>query len=158
MGARNEWDADYHDPCWDPILVDDELWIYYRSVNRQPDEGTPLVGHAIGLATLRRDGFVSLNAGDTPGIIVTRPLTLPGHALFVNAEVGDGGYVKAEVMKPDETPLDGFTLADSRPLTENTTKGRLTWQTTDEVHIAPGQHLRLRFQLQNAKLYSLWLE
>ena len=51
----------------------------------------------IGLAVLRRDGFVSLNGGTQPGTVVTRPLTFDGAALFVNAEVGPNGTLRAEL-------------------------------------------------------------
>jgi len=51
----------------------------------------PKVGHAIGLATLRRDGFTSLDAHKQPGTVITRPLTMPGNSLFVNAEVAKEG-------------------------------------------------------------------
>jgi len=158
LGERDDWDADYHDPTWDPIPVGEELWIYYRSVNRQPTESTPRVGHAVGLATLRRDGFASLNAQDTPGTVVTRPLTFPGTSLFVNAEVGEGGWVKAAVLSPAREAIDRCNLDQSVPLVEGTTRGPLQWDGRDSVQMGELEHVRLQFELKNAKLYSFWLE
>ncbi|OHB75057.1 MAG: hypothetical protein A2W31_04765 [Planctomycetes bacterium RBG_16_64_10] len=158
LGPRDAWDADYHDPCWDPILVDDQLWIYYRSVNRDPSDQNPQVGHVIGLATLRRDGFVSLNGGDTPGTVVTRPLTYSGRALFVNAEVADGGSINAAVLSAASGPLEPFSLEASAPLTEDSLRGRMTWRTERQLPEPDDGHIRLKFRLQNAKLYAFWIE
>ncbi|MBN1344201.1 MAG: hypothetical protein JXQ73_16060 [Phycisphaerae bacterium] len=158
LGGREEWDADYHDPCWDPILVGDDLWIYYRSVNRRPDDKNPKIGHAIGLAVLRRDGFVSLNAGDEPGMIVTRPLNAPGKSLFVNAEVADGGWLKAAVLTPDHKPLPSSSVDDAVAVTTGTTATRVTWRNAKELSVPDAGHVRLVFQLKRAKLYSFWIE
>ncbi len=158
LGPRDAWDADYHDPCWDPILVDDELWIYYRSVNRDPSDKNPKVGHVIGLAKLRRDGFVSLNGDDPPGWVVTRPLTFSGHSLFVNAEVADGGSIKVAVLSAASEPLGPYALEDSKPLAKGTLQGRMTWQAAQELPELKDSHVRLKFQLKNAKLYSFWIE
>ena len=159
LGPRDAWDADYHDPCWDPILVGDELWIYYRSVNRQPAEGAEDFGHAIGLATLRRDGFVSLNAGTTPGSVTTRPLTVPGTSLLVNAEVAEEGYVKAALLSPDGEVLDGYSLEESAALTDDTIRGDLAWAGAPALPVVEqADHLRIRFEMKNAKLYSFWIE
>ncbi len=49
---------------------------------------------AIGLAVLRRDGFVSLNAGTSTGVVTTRPLSCAGIRLFLNAEIEDNGWIK----------------------------------------------------------------
>ena len=158
LGEPTEWDADYHDPCWDPILVGDELWIYYRSVNRRPGDENPKVGHAVGLATLRRDGFVSLNAGETPGTVVTRPLTFPGTRLFVNAEVAEGGWVKAGVLSTSRESIDGRTLEQSVPVRADTTRAPLVWANDQGLPALDDAHVRLVFGLRNAKLYSFWVE
>ena len=31
LGGDSDWNADYHDPFWEPVIVGDEIWIYYRS-------------------------------------------------------------------------------------------------------------------------------
>ena len=40
-----------------------------------------------GLATLRRDGFVSMRAGKEEGFLTTEKLSFDGKYLFVNADV-----------------------------------------------------------------------
>ena len=158
LGEATAWDADYHDPCWDPLLVDDELWIYYRSVNRHPGDENPGVGHAIGLATLRRDGFVSLNAGETVGTIVTRPLSFSGTRLFINAEVAQDGWVKAEVRQPGGEPLQGYTLDKSVPIRKDLIRAQLAWMDVQDLPLSADPHLQLTFEVKNAKLYAFWVE
>ena len=158
LGEPGDWDADYHDPCWDPILVGDELWIYYRSVNRDPNQQKVQVGHAIGLATLRRDGFVSLNAGPTTGAIVTRPLNFEGERLRVNAEVDDGGWIKVALLGEANQPIEGYTVEDVIPFKSGGARIPVRWRNAAGLRLTPGSHARLKFQMKSAKLYSFWIE
>ena len=75
-----------------PIRVGDELWFYYSGRSTLHNE-VPNTG-AIGLGTLRVDGFVSLDAGDEPGFLRTRPVVLQGKEIYVNAEVDPDGWLK----------------------------------------------------------------
>ncbi len=85
LGNEDSWEADYS--CYakyGPTLVGDELWFYYYgSRNGKRDNLDHWGLFWIGLAKLRRDGFVSLNAAQKPGKIITRPLTFKGTKLFV---------------------------------------------------------------------------
>ena len=115
---------------------------------------------AVGLAKLRRDGFASLNGGDEPGSVVTRPLTFQGKSLFVNVEVADGGYIKSAVLSRTSEPLAGYGLEDSVPLTYDTTQGAMRWQNAKNLKPSSTlrDHYRLKFEIKNAKLYSFWIE
>jgi len=161
LGDGNCWDADYSLAAYTaPVVVGDALFIYYASSrnperDKDPQKRWPI---QVGLSKLRRDGFASLNAGETPGRVVTRPLTFEGKSLFVNAEVASGGWVKAAVLSRDSKPLAEYGPADANPLREGTTKGQLTWAAKKQL-TAPGEdHHRIVFQLKNAKLYSFWIE
>ena len=158
LGTRDEWDADYHDACWDPIRVDDELWIYYRSLNRQPTEKTPKVGHAIGLAKLRRDGFVSLNAGEEIGSVTTRPLTFTGARLHVNAEVANGGAIRAALLTRASEPVSGYGLEDCTPLQAGGLDVPVSWGTGNQLPPPEEGPARFVFELKNAKVYSFWVD
>ena len=107
---------------------------------------------------LFRSGFASLDAGEKAGQITTRPMTFGGKRLFINADVGEGGWVKAAVLTRESEPVASYMLNDSIGLTGDTTKGRMVWKSKKEL-VGPGDgHLRLVFQLKNAKLYSFWIE
>jgi len=156
LGKPNDWDAHYHDPSTEPILIGNELWIYYRSTRMGAKKEHQR--HCIGLAKLRRDGFVSLNAGEKTGTVVTRPLTFKGKELFVNAEVGKGGYVKAGLRKRSGKAVRAYTLAKCTPVTGNVLDGRITWEGKGTIECPPKTSLRLVFELKNAKLYSFWIK
>jgi hypothetical protein len=155
LGTEAEWDTDYHAPCWDPIPVGDELWIYYRSGRMRHDEHRQM---AIGLARIRQDGFVSLDAGADAGLVVTRPMTFKGTRLYVNAKVAEGGTVQVALLSAGREPLADYTLDDSMPFTENSTHAPVRWQERDEIHCPEGGHVRLQFRLRNAMLYSFLIE
>ncbi|HPA44973.1 MAG TPA: hypothetical protein PLG59_05010 [bacterium] len=158
LGNPGEWDADYHDPSWDPILVGDELWIYYRSVNRDPSDKNPNVGHAIGLATLRRDGFVSLNGSDPTGVVITRPLTFAGESLFINAEVAENGWIKASLLDDARNPIRDFGLEDTVTVKTGGISVPVVWKNIDVYRLPKGDHVRLQFEIKNAKIYSFWFQ
>ena len=155
LGTEADWDTDYHDPTWPPLLVGDELWFYYRSAKLRRDEPRR---YALGLAKLRRDGFVSLDAADEPGTLTTRPLSFAGKSLWINADVATGGWVRAAVLNPNGDVIAEQSLDASEPCTSASLAARMTWKQTRQVVCPVDGHLRLRFQLQRAKLYAFWIE
>ena len=73
---------------------------------QRPAAGTPEnreAGGSTGLATLRRDGFASLDAGDEEGTITTRPVMFTGKHLFVNVDA-PRGELRVEIL--DERATD----------------------------------------------------
>ena len=64
-----------------------------------------------GTASLRRDGFASLQTGADPGEALTRPLRFHGSHFFVNA---NASAVRVEIARPDGVAIPPFTLANSR--------------------------------------------
>jgi hypothetical protein len=135
-----------------PILVGDDLRFYYsgrtyrHSPYKGPDKG--VIWGAIGMASVKRDRFVSLSASFAGGTILTKVLRLTGKQLHINAQaafgtihiefVGDDGEVKWQA-----TPISADGLDLPVPIAEG------AW--TDQ----PGQ---LRIRLENALLYALWSE
>ncbi len=161
LGDGDSWEADYSGTAFTPpVLLDEKLFFYYfgsRNPARDDDPG----GHwpaYVGVATLRQDGFASLNADDTPGTIITRPLQFQGTQLFVNADVVSDGWVKAALLTRDGEPLAEYTLDEAVLLENDTTAGAMAWETTAEFDPTGAEHVRVQFELKNAKLYSFWIE
>ena len=75
-GADGAWDAGmiFANPDW--IKVGDQWHIYYASVDspHHAINSTP----GIGLATIRKEGFVSLRGPRHGGVICTRRILWPG--------------------------------------------------------------------------------
>ena len=165
LGGPKDWDPDYNDPyLGGPILVGDELWIYYRGAmrrNRVPKDKWTSPGNykwAIGLAKLRRDGFVSLNAGAKVGRIVTRPLTFAGGKLHVNAQVAPGGYIKVGLQSESGKAVKPYSSAACRPVAGDVLAAPVVWRGAETIKPPAGAMSRLVFEMKNAKLYSFWIE
>ena len=103
------------------------------------------------LAVLRRDGFVSLDAGEDEGSVATQPFTLPAGRLYVNVDAHDGELL-AEVCDKK-----GTVLAKSEVVHGDRTQVEMKWKEGDPVELKQ-QTVSLRFKLRNASLYSYWLE
>jgi len=154
-----------------PILRDDELWFYYSGIKWRfhPDnmktnpDGTityvliPDSG-AILLAKLRLDGFVSMDADELEGTLLTRPMTLRGKRLYVNANA-QGGELRAEILFEDRRKgvMEPFSRNNSIPIEGDQLRGELKWQKVPDLSKLNGQTVRIRFVLRKASLYSFWM-
>lgn len=137
-----------------PVVRDDELWFYYTGLKYRAEPAQPESGGigAICLAVLRRDGFVSLNAGEAPGTITTKPFKWSGSKLMANVETSERGKLRAEVLD-----AEGTVIATSKSLTGNQPRGEFGWSLALPKSLC-GQQVSLRFTLREASFYSWWLE
>lgn len=134
-----------------PIAEGDELRFYYggRTYRHDPYEGKdtgPRAG-CIGLATIKRDRFVSLDASFDGGEIRTKPLTLKGKRLHLNAN-SDFGELLLEALSPT-----GQSIARSKPINRDSLDTPVEWEGGEIV--GP---VVLRITLKNACLYALWCD
>lgn len=132
------------------LVVSNELRLYYSGYDGLHDY---LPFHsAIGLATLRKDGFASLDGGDVPGNVTTKRLKGLQGQLHVNAEAG-AGLLQVEVLDADGAVLPGYGRNDCIQPRGDGTDQIVTWRQHKEL---PGgeRPLRLRFILRNVSLYS----
>ena len=154
LGDEDSWEGGMIRSCERVILHNDRLYIYYCGVHGP--HGGPNFPHvvrshptAIGLATLRRDGFVSLDADDEEGYVLTKPFMLPGGNLYLNVDAAHG-QVRAEIISEDE-------LRSSLPIAGDHATVEVRWAVGDLADVI-GQMVRLRVYARNAKLYSYWFE
>lgn len=149
-----------------PILIGDELWFYYdaqwnihgqNSPNRYTAEPRGVAGYAIGLAKLRRDGFVSLDAGAEEAMVETKPLILEGDELKINADCTHG-ELRAEVVDASGDVLAGLSREDCLPVTGDSVGHAVQWQKAQSLSELQRREVRLRFYWQNGALYSFWCE
>ena len=83
------------------VVRGDELWFYYTACKyRDAPEGADPDQGATCLAVLRRDGFISLDAGEQAGTIQTEPFKLPGTKILVNVDAPTG-ELRMEVLDGD---------------------------------------------------------
>jgi len=135
-----------------PVVRGDSLWFYYTGTKyRATPENADLDTGAICLAVLRRDGFISLDAGDTEGALLTRPFELTGGKLYANIDAHKGE------LRVEALDKDGKVLAVSSPLEGDMPRGEVQWRQGKLADLQRHQ-VSFRFILRNAKLYSYWLE
>ncbi|HUW18121.1 MAG TPA: LamG domain-containing protein [Sedimentisphaerales bacterium] len=100
----------------------------------------------------RLDGFVSLDAGETAGTAATLPLMFEGNQLVLNIKAT--GWAKVAVTDEAGTELPGFALGDCDTIKADSTAHKVTWRASGDVSGLKGKIVRLKFQMQNAKLYA----
>lgn len=139
------------------LVMGDTLYIYCSGRNHQ---GAAAVsageGEQTGLALLRRDGFTSMDAGATPGELLTRPVRFQGRRLFVNVD-NPLGELRVEVLDANSQPIAPFTLANCRPASADSTLLEIHWSGATDLSALIGQTVRFRFRLTSGKLYAFWV-
>lgn len=162
--AKGSWDYGNMDQLGGWQVVGDEMWFYYggRSTlhNESPNDGS------LGLATLRLDGFASLDAEVKEGVLVTEPLLLNGKSLYINANA-QGGTIRVEIIEPydDRTTTDAlnpvinpFLKATCEPFENNSVRHKVRWEASNDLKALQNKPVRLKFYLKNASLYAFWSE
>jgi len=147
-------------------IIGDRLYFYHSGCRGDMDgavrpDGSLNFGsmydpNCIGLSTLRRDGFASLDAGASAGQVTTRPVTFSGTRLFVNVDC-PRGELKAEVLGEDGKAVEPFTLANCAPVSADKTLAPLTWKGAADLSALAGQPVRFRFSLRRGSLYAFWV-
>ena len=152
LGPGGEWDDGQLYTAKAPIVVGNELWIYYGACDDVHGTATKKLNCAIGLAKLRKDGFASLDAGSAGGSVTTKKIVGVSGPLHVNY-TANGGSLKVEVLDQYGNVLPGYTQADCNPLTGDSVDEVVTWAAHTEL---PGglDPITLRFILQNGSVYS----
>ena len=140
-----------------PLIVGDSLY-FYCSGRRLNDIMWDSYT-STGLAKLRRDGFVSMNAGKEEGTLLTEPIIFDGKYMFVNADLKDKKSALAvEILDKDGNPIEGFTKKDCNVLKNiDSTKAVVTWKNNPEVSSIANRPVRVKFYLKNGDLYSFWI-
>ena len=134
-----------------PVIVGDEGWIYYTAINTTHGGALPEKKVTIAAAVWRVDGWVSLSAGPAGGIIQTVPLEAAGQRLVVNANAARGELCAA-VADPTGRPLDGYAMADCRPVHGDHVRQAVAWK--GRPALPRRGRVSLRLQLSNADLFS----
>lgn len=136
-----------------PLIVGDSLYLYTsgRRLNKIMWDGFT----STGMASLRRDGFVSMKAMENEGVLTTEKLSFDGKYLFVNVEAG---RLLVELLDERGVPIKGYTKEDCIPMEKvNSTKQRVVWKGQSDLGKLAAGVIRIRFYLTNGDLYSFWI-
>lgn len=158
---HDTWDASIMRPI-SVFEMGDEVWVYYFGAPTEIESANKdlpaahRTDYALGLATLKRDRFVSINGGTDPGILTTRPLTFQGNRLHVNAQVAKGGRLRAALVTEDNRPISGFGFDDCRAVTGDGIDLEVTWR--NGATLPKAGRPRLKFELTRTGLFSFWIQ
>jgi hypothetical protein len=147
------------------LVVGDRLYFYVSGRRGVPGTNAPGVC-STGLATLRRDGFVSMDDGDHDrrasrtdslprGTLVTRPMTFSGRHLFVNANIA--GELRVEALDREGRTVAPYSADRCRPVTGDGTRMAVLWDGVDDLSPLAGRPIRLRFSMRRGELYAFWV-
>ena len=136
-----------------PLVVEDEIWIYYIGFSglhwaTRRDE---VQGGKVGLAKLRLDGFVSVDAGN--GVLTTKPIRMSGKRLVVNADATDGS-VTVEILDPGGAPIEGFGRKDAVAAMGDSLRHTMKWGRGSDVSTLKDRPIVLKFHLERSRLFS----
>ncbi len=90
--------------------------------------------------------------------MVTVPFTYTGDHLELNFATSGAGEIRVEVQDADGKPLPGLALEDCDPLIGDRIAGTVHWRGQASLARYVAKPVRLRFQLVDADLYSLWFK
>jgi hypothetical protein len=132
----------------EPVVLEHEIRLYYGCSN---DTHGAWRDGGLALATLRPDGFAGFEPEqiDQPAMVQTRPLVCSGDELRLTADA-TGGKICVTVL--DE---GGSTIATGRPITDDVTEASVALN--ESLSACKGKPLRLRFEIEQAKLYAFHL-
>jgi hypothetical protein len=143
-------------PIPQPIIRNDEVWLYYFSRpethrTKTYEKNSGVIARAIWWL----DRFIGAGADEGDGEFVTPPILFDGNRLSVNVNAGASGRLRVAIERPDGEPIPGYALADAFPVLGNGIALVPRWQHGPDVEALKGQPVRLRFVLRGADLYSI---
>ena len=132
-----------------PLIVGDKLY-FYMSGRRLNEAKKEVI--STGLATLRRDGCASMSGS---GEVVTEILKYSGNYLFINAVVR--GSMTVELLDENGDVIPGFSAGECNVVKTDGCKIMVSWKEHSDLRPLNGRNLKIRFQLEDADLYSFWI-
>ena len=169
-GAKGAWDDTWiASPTNGIIRNKGRLWCYYSGRTGAHGVSEPHNQGGIGLATLREDGFVSMQAVEAPGWIETPTLRWPGGDLLLNMDARPDitshpgrctGELQVEVRDFRGNPIEGYTHEDCVPLKANTEGANsqrpvpVQWGEGDTMVGLRKRKVKLVFRMRDCHLYS----
>ncbi len=159
--APDGWSHGCHlKPGSAPVPFGDHVLLYYSA--RATSAAAHCPRNGFGVATWRRDGFVSLHGDGDGGELLTTPFTFDGTALHLNLTVETGGAAQVTVCDQHGRPdgeWSGLTdgTVRSRTITGDHLDLEVAWE-SGRIEEMMGLPCTLRVKMQRTHLYSFWTE
>jgi len=131
----------------------DQIWQYIDEGGAHGDTKGRSRPRIYSRVIQRLDGFVSLDAAEKTGTAVTRPLSFQGNKLILN--VAAAGKLLVEIQDEKGSAISGFSLADCDPIKTDSIRHVVSWKGTKDLTQLAGKTVRLKFRMQDARLFAL---
>ena len=163
-------------------VEDEEAWDYHMNgLSVRPSTSLFTVGDRVrfyysgwhektGMASWRRDGFVSLRAGPEGGELLTRPFIVRGPQLHLNLDASEGDCavqvcdlqgiprVGKEIDSPYLQGHGDWNVSEWSPAIHGDHVDAVVHWPESDLADRIGKPATLRVRLKNADLYSFWVE
>ena len=134
----------------DCVTVGQQEYIYYGGYSA----GHKIGDRQIGLARLRKNGFVSYDAEATRGYLRTPLVNLDAARMTINAKAD--GQLQVRLLDAKGKPLPGFDWPDCAPIRGDNVAHSVRWKGL--LGSLRGRQIRLEFALEETQLYGCHLE
>ena len=160
-GSEGEWDSAALTQGHAFANVGDQTYIWYAHWDCEWQGRL----QAVGLATMRRDGFghLSLRHPDMPGHAVTC-LVDPGRQgarLLVNVDgVSVGQPLRVELLDAQDRPLPGYSGPDAALVTEPGVRQEVRWPGAPDQSLTPPEPFAVKLELPargDARVYAIYV-
>lgn len=150
LGEEGSWDDGmlFTTP---PFNNGDKALIYYSAWDGPHNTKTRSSG--IGLATIRQNGFVSLDAKNV-GNIITNFIKNADGPLLVNVNA-NAGSLRAELLDSKGNPIPGYSLDDCLPVQSDEISCWVQWKDHEKLPVI-SEPIQIRFELEKASLYGFY--
>lgn len=107
--------------------------------------------------TVRLDGFVSVHAPLSGGILLTKYFTFRGDSLELNFSTSAAGSIQIEIQDSEGNPIPGFSIDDCGDVFGDAVNRNISWGRNNkksDISSLEGKIIRLQFILKDADIYS----
>jgi hypothetical protein len=144
----NNWTARTNYPALNVVQTGtEEMSIYVNQDYAQP------TAH-LHRYSLRLDGFTSIKAPYSGGVVITKPFTFTGKELEINYSTSVAGEIRIELQDKNGKPLPGYTLEEAQPLIGNEISRVVIWNGNGDIEKLASKPIRLHIYMKDADLYA----
>lgn len=132
--------------------VGDQSWVYYTAMNTGHGAAAAEKKFTIGRAEWRRHGMASLDAGNKPAKVTTKPLQLTAGTLIVNADASKG-QLRVSLLEADGKPIAGYAADECEVLKADQTQWAVKW--AKNATVPTDRKVCVVIEMADAKLFSI---
>lgn len=134
------------------LPVGDEIYIYYGGY-AWGHKWERFTQRQIGLARIPLDRYVSRDAWEERGTLLTPIITIDSSKMTVNAKVNGGLQIR--ILDESDKPIPGFDWTDCKVIQGDSIRHHVQWKKSLSTLI--GKPIRLEFAMRNAQVYGFAL-